>query len=85
MNNYCYDSCPNNKVPRTFWDEMEEGKAVRHSAAHKGSDTGPKFPLLCELGYRQTVNSHRALVNSKMSGAKICARLRKIFAREEKS
>jgi hypothetical protein len=79
--NYCYDECPYNRCPRNYWTEVINAKPKTFSSAVKGSLVGPKFKLYCELGYSQTVNSHKALVNSKKQGSRICPRLTKLFAR----
>ena len=78
--NYCHDECQFNQGDRHYWDDPDEqGKHVRRSK----SDASNK-KLKCELGYNQTVNSHKALINSQEQGKRICPRLRKIFDKEVK-
>jgi hypothetical protein len=79
--NYCYDKCEHNQGPRHYWEDVDKdtGKKVQQSQ----SDASNKR-LQCELGYSQTVNSHRGLINSQEQGTRVCPRLRKLFAREVK-
>jgi hypothetical protein len=76
--NYCHDECEHNKGARHYWEETkEDGKKVR-----RGKSDASNKPLNCDLGYSQTVNSHKGLTHSLSQGSRICARLKKIFAKE---
>ena len=74
--NYCHDQCEHNKGARHYWDETVDGKNVR-----RGKSDASNKKLQCELGYSQTIASHKALVNSLSQGTRICARLKKLFAK----
>jgi hypothetical protein len=79
MFNYCYGKCQFNNIPKNFWTEIVNDKPVQQSTAVKTDKIGPKFKLSCDLGYKQTVNSHDALKNSLAQGAQICPNLKKLF------
>ncbi|MBE3140250.1 MAG: hypothetical protein IMZ53_06675 [Thermoplasmata archaeon] len=75
--NYCYDKCKFNLgVTRR---SIQDGKELITIA-----DTGKNKKLNCDLGYSQTVNSQKALINSQSQGTRLCPSLRKLFGREEK-
>jgi hypothetical protein len=75
--NYCYDKCEHNLgVTRS---SIQDGKELITRA-----ETGRNKRLNCALGYSQTANSHKDLVNCLSQNARICARLRKLFAKEIK-
>lgn len=85
MNNYCFDICEHNKVARNYWSDSDEnGKVINHSKALRTDSDGPKFKLICDVGYKQTINSHKAFINSNKNNALICPRLRALFAKKEK-
>ena len=78
--NYCYDECEHNKGARHYWEETkEDGKKVR-----RGKSDSSNKRLQCDLGYCQTVNGYKALVNAVSQNSRICARLKKLFAKEVK-
>ena len=73
--NYCYDECEFNTGARHYWEETgENGKKI---VREKSDEANKK--LQCLLGYRQTVNSHSAYVNSLKNNTRVCLRLRKLF------
>ena len=77
MFNYCHDKCQFNLgVTRR---SIQDGRELITIA-----DSGKNKKLNCELGYSQTVNSHKALINSQKQGTRICPRLRKLFNKEVK-
>ena len=74
--NYCFDDCPHNKIERNHWSDIDEnGKVVRYSKA----STGTNEKLKCLVGYKQTINSHKAYLNSKKNNSIICPALKKLF------
>jgi hypothetical protein len=78
MFNFCYDKCENNTGARHYWSDTDkDGKVVSQSK----SDASNK-KLQCNLGFSQTVNSHKALINSQLQGSRICPSLRKLFKKE---
>ena len=77
MFNYCYDKCEHNLgVTRSSY---QDGKELITKA-----ETGKNKKLNCALGYSQTANSHKGLVNGLKQGSRLCARLKKLFAKEVK-
>ena len=69
--NYCHEECVQNGL----------------SVDIHGKLNGRNAKLKCKLGYKQTVNSVKARVNSEMAGSIICPRLKRRFpiqAEEEK-
>ncbi len=80
MNKYCYDICEHNKIERIYWsDKDKDGKNVTYSKAKEGTNQ----KLQCSLGFKQTVTSHKGLVNSQKCNSHICERLRIIYEKEK--
>jgi hypothetical protein len=76
QHNYCYDTCDHNRIPRRFWDETEAQGKVQHNAT---ATSGRNEKLTCALGYKQTVSSKEAALNSIKNGTSVCLRLKKIL------
>ena len=72
--NYCFDKCEFNKCKRHYWNAIEDGKLVSHSKSDESNKE-----LKCALGYLQSVNNRKALLNSLKNGTEICLPPRKIF------
>ena len=79
MNNYCYDTCPHNLIPRRSFQEVVNHKVVLHTQAEGEKNK----KLQCTLGYKQTVASRKALLNSEANGTRVCPSLRKVFPLSE--
>jgi hypothetical protein len=75
--NFCFDACEHNPVPRR---SIKDGQNFITFA-----ESGMNKKLSCGLGYLQTVNSHKAFVNSQLNNSHICPALRKLFKKEERN
>jgi hypothetical protein len=73
--NYCYDECEFNAGPRHYWESSDkDGKKILGAKSEASNKK-----LKCSLGFSQTINSHKGLVNSIKQGSKICPRLKRLF------
>jgi hypothetical protein len=74
--NYCYDQCPYNNISRkSIVETDEEGKPNKITWA----DQDKNKRLQCTVGFKQTVASRAAALNSIKNNTPICASLRKVL------